>query len=319
VAVELGVGCTSSGRGYDGGYVTADLAKRAMAETDPAPKTRILAALAQSMRVDTLDVLHAKGTGHWGGASSALEILCSLYFGRMRIDPSRPKMRSRDRFILSKGHASLALYAVLAHRGYFHPTLLGTFRDLGSVLQGHPCARRTPGVDLSTGALGHGLSVGLGLAMGARLRGDGAWTYVMTGEGCLDEGQSWEAAMAAAKFRPERLVLLVDHNGVQLDGPVSRIMPLDPIGEKLSAFGWTVAPRIYDGHDPEAIAQSFQWLDAQDPWPKGVIYRTAKGKGVSFMEGQSQWHGAPVDDESWARARPELLAEFERRLEAARA
>ena len=279
-----------------------------LAETDPGRQAAMAGALARRIRVEMLDVLPRKGTGHWGGAASAAELLTALYFLRMKVDPARPRDPDRDRLVLSKGHASLLLYEVLAHRGFFSPDRLDTFRDADSTLQGHPCMRKTPGVDMSTGALGHGLSVGLGMALAARLSGKRYWTYVVVGEGCLDEGQTWEAAMAAAKFRPERLALLVDHNKVQLDGPSDDIMPLGSIAGKLEAFGWHVAPGRHDGHDPAAILDTFGWLDSPGPWPRAVIYDTVKGKGVSFMEGQSKWHGAPVDDASWASARPELLA-----------
>jgi transketolase len=279
-----------------------------LAETDPKRQAAMTAALARRFRVEMLDVLHSKGTGHWGGSASAAELLTALYFRRMKVDPARPRDPGRDRLVLSKGHASLLLYTVLAHRGFFSPDLLATFRDADSTLQGHPCMRKTPGVDMSTGALGHGLSVGLGMALAARLSGLPYWTYVVVGEGCLDEGQTWEAAMSAAKFRPERLVLLVDHNKVQLDGPSDEVMPLGSIAGKLEAFGWNVAPARYDGHDPAAILDSFRWLDGPGAWPKAVIYDTVKGKGVSFMEGTSKWHGSPVDDASYTAARPELLA-----------
>jgi transketolase len=279
-----------------------------LAETDPRRQAAMTSALARRIRLEMLDILHRKGTGHWGGAASACELLTALYFLRMKVDPARPRDPDRDRLVLSKGHASLLLYAVLAHRGFFSPELLGTFRDADSNLQGHPCMRKTPGVDMSTGALGHGLSVGLGMALAAQLAGKRFWTYVVVGEGCLDEGQTWEAAMAAAKFRPERLALLVDHNKVQLDGPSDLIMPLGSIARKLDAFGWNVAPGAHDGHDPAAIMETFRWLDGPGPWPRAVIYDTVKGKGVSFMEGQSKWHGAPVDDAGWAQARPELTA-----------
>ena len=286
----------------------SEASKAILAERDPGRKSARVDALAKRIRVDMLDILHEKGTGHWGGSSSACEIVTALYFLRMRVDPADPAAAGRDRFVLSKGHASLLLYEVLAHRGYFESSLLRSFRDIDSSLQGHPSMLKTPGVDMSTGALGHGLSVGVGMALAARLSGMGFWTYVMVGEGCLDEGQSWEAVMAAAKYRPERLVLLVDNNGVQLDGPSAEIMPLDPIGRKLEAFGWNVAPGAWDGHDIASITRSFDWLDEPGPWPRAVVYTTVKGKGVSFMEGSNKWHGAPVDDESWRKARPELLA-----------
>ncbi|PKL29320.1 MAG: transketolase [Spirochaetae bacterium HGW-Spirochaetae-2] len=259
------------------------------------------------------DVLHSRGTGHWGGASSAAEITTSLYFNRMNVDPSNPAWEDRDRFILSKGHASMNLYTILAYKGFFSPEDLPGFRTLGSHLQGHPSMKRTPGVDMSTGALGHGLSIGVGMALAARLSGKKHWTYVLSGEGCLNEGQTWEAAMMAAKYRPERLVYMIDYNGVQLDGTSDDIMPLNPLADKFKAFGWNVAPKLYDGHDTKSLLESYDWMDSDDVWPKAVIYQTVKGKGVSFMEGKSAWHGAPIDIDSYAKGRPELLADIEKK------
>ncbi|MBU1078947.1 MAG: transketolase [Spirochaetes bacterium] len=268
-------------------------------------------ALSSGFRVEMMDILHEKQTGHWGGASSACDLVTALYFHRMNVDPKDPRAAGRDRFVLSKGHASLMLYTVLAHRGYFDTSLLGTFRSAGSTLQGHPCMHKTPGVDMSTGALGHGISIGTGMALGSRLSGLGYRTYVMVGEGCLNEGQSWEAIMCAAKYEAEGLTLMVDFNGVQLDGACADVMPIEPLADKFRAFGWNVATETYDGHDMGAIFRSFEDLDRLPAWPKAVVYRTVKGKGVSFMEGKNAWHGAPVDDESYAKARPELAAAYE--------
>jgi len=269
-----------------------------------------LAALAAEFRKEVWEVLHQRGTGHWGGASSAIELTTSLYFHRLNIDVKHPEWEDRDRFILSKGHASCNLYTVLAHRGYFDPALLPTFRTLGSALQGHPCMHELAGVDMSTGALGHGLSVGLGMALAARLSHKRYWTYVMTGEGCLNEGSSWEALMCAAKYKPHGLVLMVDYNKVQLDGTEDQIMPLEPLGDKLVAFGWHVCPQKYDGNDTADILKSFDWMDGDDVWPKAVIYDTVKGKGVSFTEGKNTWHGAKIDDDSFVKGMPELLADL---------
>ncbi|MBS1877507.1 MAG: transketolase [Acidobacteria bacterium] len=264
--------------------------------------------LAQQFRVNVLDILHDKGTGHWGGAASAAELLVALYFDAMNVRPAEPAWPGRDRLVLSKGHASCMLYTVLAHRGYFPVEELNTFRQLNSRLQGHPCMRKTPGVEMSTGSLGHGLSVGVGMALAARVQKRSYWTYVVIGDGDLNEGQTWEAIMSGAKFRPERLVALVDYNKVQLDGPSSEIMPLDPLPDKFRAFGWNVAPECYDGHDIAAILESFDWMRAQQQWPVAIIYRTHKGRGVSFMEDSAYWHGSPVDDTSYEKARAELLA-----------
>jgi transketolase len=286
-----------------------------LAEADPAKRQAMIQYLAQESRVDVLDTLHARGTGHWGGASSAAELLAYLYFEAMQVRPDDPTWPDRDRLVVSKGHASAMLYTLLAKRGYFRlEEAMDTFRQLDSRMQGHPCMNKTPGVEMSTGALGHGLSVALGMALAARVQGRRYWSYVLVGDGCLNEGQTWEALMAGAKFRAERLVLLVDYNGVQLDGPAAEIMPLDSLGDKLRAFNWTVAPIEFDGHSVREIAASFDWLRAVRRWPAAILYRTHKGQGVSFMTDTALWHGAVVDGDVHGRARPELLATL-RRLE----
>jgi len=272
-----------------------------------------LAALAAAFRLEMFDVLYQRQTGHWGGSSSAAELVTSLYFNRLNVKPEDPHWEDRDRFILSKGHASINLYTVLAYRGFFPPSELPGFRTLGSMLQGHPNMKTTPGVDFSTGALGHGVSAAAGMALAARIHGKNYRTYVMIGEGCLDEGQTWEALLFSAKYKPRGLVLMVDYNKVQLDGPSEEILPLEPLRDKLSAFGWHLAPEAYNGHDIDEILASFMWLDSDDVWPKAVIYNTVKGKGVSFMEGKSVWHGAPIDDASYSKGRPELAADVDRK------
>ncbi|MGA2771415.1 MAG: transketolase [Bryobacteraceae bacterium] len=270
-------------------------------------KSAMVQYLAQEFRVKVLDVLHDRGTGHWGGAASAAELLVALYFDAMNIRPDDPKWPDRDRLVVSKGHASCMLYTVLANRGYFPTEELTTFRQLDSRLQGHPSMRSTPGVEMSTGSLGHGTSVALGMALAARLLGKSYWTYVLVGDGDLNEGQTWEAIMAAAKFKPPRLVALIDYNKVQLDGPSDIIMPMDPLPEKLRAFNWNVAPVVYDGHNAAQVLESLEWAKRQTQFPVAVIYKTHKGRGVSFMEDNAHWHGAVIDDQSYAKARPELL------------
>ncbi len=279
-----------------------------LSESDLTKKADMMQYQAQYLRLKVLDILHEKGTGHWGGASSAAEVLTTLYYHVMNIQPQEPGWPERDRFVLSKGHASAMLYSVLAYRGYFPVDELSTFRQLNSRLQGHPCMNKTPGVEMSTGALGHGLSVTLGMALAAKVQQAPFWSYVMFGEGCLNEGQTWEGLMAAAKFQPERLVALIDSNGVQLDGPSEKIMPLEPLAEKFRAFRWNVAPNVYDGHNIPEILESFDWIKQQSSWPVVVIYRTHKGKGVSFMEDNHKWHGAPIGDDDYVKARPELIA-----------
>ncbi|MFZ1932742.1 MAG: transketolase [Thermoguttaceae bacterium] len=295
-----------------------ELDVRAVLQEPHRPKkAAMLQYMAQRFRVAVLDVLHDKGTGHWGGASSAAELLTALYFDAINVRPDEPAWPGRDRLVLSKGHASCMLYAVLAHRGFFLAAELDSFRQLDSRLQGHPCMTSTPGVDMSTGSLGHGVSVALGMALAGRLQERNYWSYVLVGEGDLDEGQTWEALMAAAKFRPPRLLLMVDYNKVQLDGPSDVVMPLDPLAEKFRAFNWRVAAKVYDGHNVADVLASLEWAKQQHGGPLAIIYRTCKGRGVSFMENNAYWHGAPVDDASYAEARRELLQtlnELEARL-----
>jgi transketolase len=286
-------------------------------ETCRQKKAAMLQCLAQEFRIAVLEILHRRGTGHWGGAASAAELLTTLYFDTMKVRPEDPHWADRDRLVLSKGHASCMLYTVLANRGYFPPEELPTFRQLDSRLQGHPSMIATPGVEMSTGSLGHGTSVALGMALAARLLGKSTWTYVLLGDGDLNEGQTWEAIMGAAKFKPPRLLALIDYNKVQLDGPSDVIMPMDPLTAKFHAFNWNVAPEPYDGNDAAAVLQSLDWARAQTQWPAAIIYRTRKGRGVSFMENSAHWHGAAVDDETYRRASAELkatLAELERQL-----
>ena len=264
--------------------------------------------LAQQFRLEVFDLLHDKGTGHWGGSSSVADILTYLYFERMNIRPEEPDWPNRDRLILSKGHASPMLYTVMAHRGYFDVEEVKKFRDIDSRMQGHPCMNTTPGVEMSTGALGHGISVGLGMALASKLMENNFYIYVIVGEGCLNEGESWEGIMAAAKFKPEKLVLIVDYNMVQLDGRAEDIMPLDPLYEKFTSFGWRVGEKIYDGHNSDSIRSAFEWVDSKSAGPSVIVCRTIKGKGVSFMEDTHEWHGATIDDETYVKARPELTA-----------
>jgi transketolase len=292
-------------------YPAMGIAQAVLEEKDRTRKLRLMQCLAQEFRITVLDILHAKGTGHWGGASSAAELLVALYFDVLNVHPEHPGWEDRDRVVVSKGHASAMIYTVMAHRGYFPIVELDTFRQLNSRLQGHPCMNKLPGIEMSTGALGHGLSVSTGMALAARILRKRFWTYVIIGDGDMNEGQTWEGIMTAAKFRPEHLVALVDYNKVQLDGPSDEIMPMDPLREKFCAFNWNVAPDVYDGHDMLRIADSFDWIRRQDRWPAAVIYRTVKGKGVSFMENNYQWHGAPVDDAAYSKARPELAATLE--------
>jgi len=287
---------------------------RVLAEQDRGKKAAMMQYLAQKFRVDVWDILHDKGTGHWGGASSVAEILTTLYFDALNVRPDEPRWPDRDRVVLSKGHASAMLYTVLANRGFFPTEELHTFRQINSRLQGHPCMNETPGVDMSTGALGHGMSVSLGMALAARLQKKSYWTYVIMGEGCLDEGQTWEALMAAAKFKPERLVALIDFNGYQLDGSSDEIMPLAPLFEKFHAFQWNVSPTVFNGHDVTNVLRALEWVKQQNQWPVVVIFKTKKGRGISFTEDTHKFHGAVIDNQTYEKGRPELmktLAELE--------
>ena len=262
-----------------------------------------LESLCRTMRVELIELLHRIQTGHPGGSLSCCEILATLYFECMNIRPEQPDWNARDRFVLSKGHAAPMLYLTLAHRGFFPVEWLPTLRQYGSRLQGHPCAHKTPGIDCSTGPLGLGLSAALGMALAARLDGQDYTTWVLLGDGEIQEGGVWEAAMSANKFRPGRWVAILDHNGVQLDGTNNEVMPMDRIADRWQAFGWEVFP--CDGHSIPALREALNRAKASDA-PALVIAETVKGKGVSFMEGQSAWHGKPVSREDCLCALKEL-------------
>lgn len=284
-------------------------------EPDLGQKAARMQYLAQQCRVDVFDTIYDVQTGHWGGASSAAELLVTLYFHILNLRTDQPRWPQRDRLILSKGHASCMYYAVLANRGFFPLEKLSTFRQLHSDLQGHPCMNKLSCADMSTGSLGHGLSIGLGMALAARVLNETYRTFVLVGDGCLNEGQTWEAIMAAAKFRPPRLVLMIDYNKVQLDGPSNQIMPMDPLAEKFQSFGWAVGPRFYDGHRVSEILESWDWISRQKNGPVVVIYQTHKGHAISFTSDQSKWHGCPIDKDSYAAGRAELIGIL-RKLEA---
>ena len=263
-----------------------------------------LAPLCRTIRRDVLEMIHTAGSGHPGGSLSAVELLATLYFDVLSVDPARPDDPDRDRFLLSKGHAAPVLYSVLARRGFFDPALLPTLRQLGSPLQGHPHMERLPGLDCSSGSLGQGLSIANGLAMAARRTGRSYRTYCLMGDGEIQEGQVWEAAMTAAHFRLDDVCAIVDDNGVQLDGLTRDIMQVEPIGDKFRAFGWHVIE--VDGHDLAALSAAFDEAAATKGRPTVLVAKTVKGKGVSFMEGQPAWHGKAPNDEELAAALAEL-------------
>jgi transketolase len=263
-----------------------------------------LKEIAHGLRQNIVKMLHNVQTGHPGGSLSAVEILTVLYFKQMRVDCTKATCPDRDRFIASKGHCAPALYQILCEKGFFPREELSRLRQLGAMLQGHPDMKKTPGIDMSTGSLGLGLSVGIGMALAAKLDKRDYYTYVLLGDGELQEGQVWEAAMAAAKFALNRLIAIVDSNGVQLDGKVNDIMPLGSIVDKFAAFGWNVLE--VDGHDIRGLDLAIDQAKAHLQGPTVIVASTVKGKGVSFMEGKSEWHGKPIADELYAQAMAEL-------------
>lgn len=265
---------------------------------------RELEERARVMRRDIVRMIARAGSGHPGGSLSVADILTALYFARLNHRPKDPRWADRDRFILSKGHAAPALYAVLGECGYFPKAEFLNLRRFGAMLQGHPDATRVPGVETSTGSLGQGISVGVGMALAGRLDGREYRVYVCLGDGELEEGEVWEAAMAAAHYALERLCVIVDFNGLQIDGRVQDTMNPEPIGAKWEAFGWAV--REIDGHDLRQIVAALDWAAEPKGRPSAIVASTVKGKGVSFMEAQVGWHGvAPTADEA-KRALAEL-------------
>ena len=263
-----------------------------------------LSKIAWILRKDVIDMIHRAGSGHPGGSLSAAEIVTALIFHHLNIDPKNPQMPERDRFLLSKGHAAPLLYAALARRGFFPLEELKTFRQLDSRLQGHPDRLKTPGVEMTSGILGHGVAVGVGLALAARIDNAKWRVYVLVGDGEIQAGVIWEGAMMASKYRLGNLTVIVDFNKVQLDGPVHEIMPIQPVAEKWKAFGWHVTE--IDGHNMREILDTLDEMDNIQDQPKVIIAHTIKGKGVSFMEGKSYWHGRAPNDEQYLQAMREL-------------
>lgn len=260
--------------------------------------------LCKTVRRDILTMVNAAGSGHPGGSLSSVEILTTLYFSVMKIDPQNPSNPDRDRFILSKGHVAPVLYSVLARRGYFEPTELNTLRKMGSSLQGHPHMASTPGLDCSSGSLGQGLSVACGLALAAKKQGKPYRTYCLLGDGEIQEGQIWEAAMSAAHIELDNLCAIVDWNGVQLDGTTKEVMNVDPVADKFRAFNWNVLEA--DGHDTDALLRCFQQAEQTKGQPTVIVAKCVKGKGVSFMEGKCAWHGNAPNAEQLAQALKEI-------------
>jgi transketolase len=267
-----------------------------------------LTRTARKIRRDIIEMIGAAASGHPGGSLSAVECLTYLYFSEMHIDPADPKMADRDLFVLSKGHAAPVLYATLAERGYFSRDKLTSLRKLGSKLQGHPDMRKVPGVEMSTGSLGTGFSTAVGMAMARKLDDSPRYVYALLGDGELDEGQVWEAAMSAAHYKLSHLIAFVDHNGLQIDGACADVMGVDPVDAKFAAFGWDV--QTVDGHDFAALdAAVTKAKAAADDKPQMIVLQTVKGKGVSFMENEAGWHGKAPNAEQTQAALKELEVE----------
>jgi transketolase len=263
-----------------------------------------LEEIARGLRVDSLRLIAQRGAGHPGGALSAAEIMAVLYFHTLRIDPSRPDWEGRDRFILSKGHASAVLYAALTRRGFFPLAELADWGEVECPHQGHPDRLKTPGVDMTSGLLGHGVAVGVGLALAARLKGLPYRTFVLLGDGECQGGIVWEGITTAAKFRLSNLTAILDYNDVQLDGPVHEVMPLEPIAERWSACGWRVVE--CHGHAVQQVAEALDLAAQIHDRPTLVLAHTTKGRGVSFMENQSYWHGNVPNADQLKQALTEL-------------
>ena len=261
---------------------------------------------ACKVRMGVIEGTHGAKAGHPGGSLSAADVFTYLYFKELNVDPKQPRMAQRDRFVLSKGHTAPGLYAALANRGFFPVEDLPTLRHIDSYLQGHPNMNTVPGVDMSTGSLGQGVSVAVGMALGAKYQGKTYRVYTLLGDGEIQEGQVWEACMAASHYKLDNLCVIVDNNGLQIDGDIAKVMSPYPIVDKLEAFGFHV--EAVDGHDFEALEAAFQKAKEVKGAPTAIVMSTTKGKGVSFMENNAGWHGKAPNDEEYAKAMDELKA-----------
>lgn len=265
-----------------------------------------LAVTAAKARVLGLDMVYKANSGHLGGSFSAVDALTTLYFHTMHIDPQNPTDPDRDRFVLSKGHCTPALYPVLALRGYFPVEELGMFRSIDGHMSGHAEMHHVKGVDMSTGSLGQGISAAVGMALAGKMDGKSYRVYTILGDGEIEEGQVWEAAMAAAKYKLSNLCAVVDVNGLQIDGKTADVMPSEPLDKKFEAFGWRVLKA--DGHDFDALIRAFDEAKQDDGRPAVILAKTVKGKGVSFMENNAGWHGKAPNAEQYEQAKAELEA-----------
>ena len=259
---------------------------------------------ANDIRIGIVKAVHAAKCGHPGGSLSIADVMTYLYFEEMNVDPANPKMEDRDRFVLSKGHVAPALYSTLANRGFFPVEELTTLRKLGSRLQGHPCIQETPGVDMSTGSLGQGISAAVGMALSGKIQKKDYRVYAVLGDGEIEEGQVWEASMFAGHRKLDNLCIIIDNNGMQIDGKIEDVCSPYPIADKFKAFNFNVIE--IDGHDFTQIADAFKKARECKGMPTAIIAKTLKGKGVSFMEGQVSWHGKAPNDEEFAVAMEDL-------------
>ena len=265
---------------------------------------------AKNLRIDIIKMITKANSGHTGGSLSVIDLLTLLFFKEMKVNLAQPQDKERDRFVLSKGHAAPALYAVLADKGYFPKEELSHLRQAGHILQGHPDMKHIPGVDMSSGSLGQGISAAVGMALSAKLSGDDYRVYTLLGDGEIQEGQVWEAAMFAGFRKLDNLVVIVDNNGLQIDGPVDQVCSPYPINEKFKAFNFHVVD-LADGNDMDQIAAAFAEARNTKGQPTAIIAHTVKGKGVSFMENQVGWHGKAPNDEEYAIAMEDLKKEGE--------
>ncbi len=269
---------------------------------------RALSITAARARSLTVDMVYGAASGHIGGSLSSMDILTTLYFHVMRVNPAAPRDPNRDRFVLSKGHCTPALYSMLALKGFFPVEDLKLFRRIEGHFSGHPDMEHVPGVDMSTGSLGQGVSAAVGMALAGKADGKAYRVYTLLGDGEIEEGQVWEAAMAAAKYKLDNLCAIVDVNGLQIDGATADVMPSEPLDQKFAAFNWNVI-RV-DGHDFEALDAAFAAAAACKGKPTVLLAKTVKGKGVSFMEGDYGWHGKAPNDEQYEKAHAELTAKL---------
>ena len=271
-------------------------------------KVEGLANIANDIRIGIIEQVYNANSGHPGGSLSCADILAVLYFNQMNIDSENPNAKGRDRFVLSKGHCAPALYATLARKGYFDKELLKGFRKVESNLQGHPDMKKVPGVDMSTGSLGQGLSAAVGMAISSKMEHEGYRVYCLLGDGELEEGQVWEAAMSASKNKLDNLCAIVDYNTLQIDGNVEEVAGLIDIKEKFESFGFNVIE--VNGHNIEALIHAFNSAKHQKDMPSVIIAHTIKGKGVSFMEGKAEWHGKAPNQEQYEEAINELKLQY---------